>query len=181
MDKWFEIFAVGKTSRQALFLILLGVLGGYSHSLESAQTQKPEPSVQKIGERFLLALDEAYADRDSLAYGNLLHDELNYQISVSLQGGPSQTMSSSKPLLLQVLPQNWSMVSNYTIERKDIQVRALDKVRLQVKNSYRETMTVQGMDVTNEAEEVITLELNGDMVTAREILREVATTISAGN
>ena len=129
---------------------------------ESALAQ----STREIGEQFLQSMDAAYAARDIDAYANLFHEDLTYNVNTSIDSAAPQSLSLTKPMMLQVVPQSWSLASDYAIQRRDIQVTVLDDGNLLIGNEFTETMTIQGLSVTNEAEEFITLEVVGDAVKA---------------
>lgn len=155
--------------RTALVLVAT-VLAGCAHTTRSEQPApagQVAPSDQRIAERFLRAFDEAVANKDLEAYTNLLDDNVTNNVTATRQGGAPQTVSATKPQMIQAFTQLKGLMSGYQIERKDIQVSRQGNGDLLVKDSYTEHMTLGTVRVTTESREEITLVADGDAARAK--------------
>lgn len=164
-------------SRSLPLLFLLSCLAGCTQTGPILSPTQPHSPEQLIGVQFLEAMDKAYVNKDAAALSGLLQDDFIYTVSTSVQGGPPQELALTKPAWMEAIVQNFSMASDYSIERSDIQVSRLDDVTLLLTSRYRESATMQGLRVSSNGEETITLAVTGDSVLASEISAEIVTTI----
>ena len=156
--------------KMASLALLATVLVGHaqaSQAMQPAATGAVVSPDQRIAEKFLRDFDAAIANKDLDAYSNLLTDDVANHVRASQQGGPPQDLTATKPQMVQAFTQLKTLMSDYRIERRDIQVTRQDNGDLLVKDSSTEHMTLGNVRVTTESQETMTLEVDGDMARAK--------------
>jgi len=78
--------------------------------------------------------------------------------------GQTQVMKPSKQEYITMLKQGWSAYENYTYSKSNVIIK-IQEGKAIVTANIKETMTVQGQNLSGESQEIVTIEIvNGNLL-----------------
>ena len=105
-------------------------------------------------------IDNAIVSLNVDEVSKTLSDSVTITMNISMQG-KTQVLRPSKKEYMAMLQQGWSMYTNYKYNRSNVKINIQGNKAL-VSADVKESMTVQGQNITGKSKEEITLEvING--------------------
>ena len=141
------------TKKTWVFLFLFFI------SATSFSAELTENSVKNL----LSEIDNAIVNLDANGVANALSDDVNITMNITMEG-QTQVMKLSKQEYITMLKQGWSAYENYTYSKSNVIIK-IQEGKAIVTANIKETMTVQGQNLSGESQEIVTIEIvNGNLL-----------------
>jgi len=136
-----------RMARGCFFVIILFT------SAISVASGLSEDSVNELLER----VDNAAVNLNAEEISNALSNNVQITINISSQG-KTQVLKLSKQEYIDMLKQGWSMYKNYKYSKSNVKINIQGSAAY-VSADIKESMTVQGQDISGNSKEDLTIEL----------------------
>jgi phosphoribosylformimino-5-aminoimidazole carboxamide ribonucleotide (ProFAR) isomerase len=135
----------------------------------AALTSACAPSLtEESAKQVISKIDNAVNTLNAQEVANALSDDVELILNINVQG-QIQVLRPSKQEYIAMLQQGWAKSTNYEYSRSNMEIK-IQGNKAFVSTNVKESMTVQGQNISGESKEEVTIELiNGSPLITKVI------------